>query len=73
MSKIINENPIDSTIAVVSHGGLINMLFDSFLRLPVIAHVYTETGDTGIHEWRTDGTNRGIIHVNLQKHLESLQ
>jgi len=73
LSKIIYENPIDSTIAVFSHGGLINQLFNSFLRLPITSNnVYTHCGDTGIHEWRTDGNNRGIIHVNLQKHLENL-
>ena len=70
LSKIINENPIDYTIAVVSHGGLINMLFNSFLRLPVTSNnVWLSTGDTGIHEWRIDGNSRGIVHVNLQKHL----
>jgi 2,3-bisphosphoglycerate-dependent phosphoglycerate mutase len=74
LSKIINENPIDYTIAVVSHGGLIGQLFQSFIRSPVtVSNIYIGgTGDTGIHEWRTDGNRRGIIHVNLQKHLESL-
>ena len=74
LSKIINENPIDDTIAIISHNGLIGQLFLSFIQSPVVAsNVYIgRTGDTGIHEWRTDGKNRGIIHVNLQKHLESL-
>jgi len=73
LSRIINENPIESTIAVFSHGGLINQLFNSFLRLPVTSnHVYLHSGDTGIHEWRTDGHNRGIIHINLQHHLKNL-
>ena len=73
LSKILNENPMDSTIAVFSHGGLINQFFNSFLRLPVTSNnIYLQTGDTGIHEWRIDGTNRGIIYVNLQKHLENL-
>jgi len=74
LSKIINEHSMDATIAVFSHGGLINQLFNSFLRLPVTSNnVYLHSGDTGIHEWRTDGNSRGIIHVNLQKHLENLQ
>jgi 2,3-bisphosphoglycerate-dependent phosphoglycerate mutase len=74
LSKIINENPMDSTIVVVSHGGLIGQLFQSFLKLPVSSsNIYLGgIGDTGIHEWRTDGNKRGIIHVNLQKHLENL-
>jgi len=73
LSKLINENPSDSTVAVFSHGGLINQLFNSFLRLPVASNnVHLPTGDTGIHEWRTDGNSRWIIHTNLQKHLENL-
>ena len=73
LSKIINENPMESTIVVISHGGLINQLFNSFLRLPVTSNnAWLSNGDTGIHEWRADGYSRGIIHINLQKHLEGL-
>ena len=36
LSKIINENPTDSTIAVISHGGLIGQLFQSFFNVTVI-------------------------------------
>ena len=72
LSRILNENPADSTIAVVSHGGLINQLFNSFLRLPVTSNtVYIPSGDTGIHEWRVDGNSRWIINTNLQKHLDA--
>jgi len=71
LSKIINENPMDHTIAVVSHNGLIGRLFQSFIQSPITgSNVYIgRTGDTGIHEWRVDGDRRGIIHVNLQEHL----
>jgi 2,3-bisphosphoglycerate-dependent phosphoglycerate mutase len=72
LSKIINENPINSTIAIVSHGGMINMLFQSFLKLPVTSSVYIPTGDTGIHEWRTDRNSQRIIYINQQQHLERL-
>lgn len=73
LSRIINENPPSSTIAIVSHGILIWNLGYSFLRLPVTSnHVRFPIGDTGIHEWHIDGENRTIVHVNLQKHLEYL-
>lgn len=73
LSKIIYENPMDSIIAIVSHGGLIGKLFDSFLRLPFTGGTtWIPNGDTGIHEWQIDGNNRGIIHVNLQEHLKNL-
>lgn len=35
LSKIISENDYDSIIAIVAHGGIINMLFRSFLELPL--------------------------------------
>lgn len=73
LSRLINENPPDSTIAVVSHGLLIWNLCHSFLRLPVTSnHIKFPIGDTGIHEWHIDGENRTVVHVNLQRHLENL-
>jgi len=73
LSKLINENPPDSTIAVVSHGLLIWNLGYSFLRLPVTSnHVRFPIGDTGIHEWYISGESRSIIHVNLKDHLRDL-
>jgi 2,3-bisphosphoglycerate-dependent phosphoglycerate mutase len=73
LSKILNENPTDSTVAIFSHGLLIGNLFNSFLRLPVTSNnIWFSTGDTGVHEWRVDGDKRNIIHVNLQYHLEGL-
>ncbi len=74
LSRLLNENPPDSTIAVVSHGLLIWNLGYSFLRLPVTSnYVRFPIGDTGIHEWHIDGENRTVVHVNLQRHLENLQ
>lgn len=73
LSRLINENPPDSTIAVISHGLFIYNLGYSFLRLPVTSnHVRFPIGDTGIHEWYIDGENRTIVHVNMQEHLKSL-
>jgi len=72
LSKIINENPLSHTIAVISHNGLIGQLFKSFIGAPLASsNVYIgKTGDTGIHEWRINGDKREILHVNLQRHLE---
>jgi len=71
LSKIINGNPPDSTVAIVSHNGLIMRLFQSFINAPPVSGIYIgRTGDTGIHVWRINGERREIVHVNLQKHLE---
>ena len=69
LSRIINENPPDMKIAVVSHGGMINMLFRSFLELPVNSEITISCGDTGIHHWKISGNKRRIISINSQVHL----
>jgi len=70
LSKIISENPADSTIAVVSHGGTINQLYRAFLRLPVDVQMFWNTSDTGLHEWTVNGEMRRIIRSNSTAHLD---
>ena len=36
LSKIINETPADYTVAVISHNGLINRLFQSYIKSPLV-------------------------------------
>lgn len=59
-------------IAVVSHGGLIHMLFRAFLNLPVNSDIWLASGDTGIHCWRVKGNLRQVIFSNSLKHLDGL-
>ena len=70
LSKIIHENPNDSTILAVSHGGMISQLFRCFMKLPVDEKVFIHSGDTGIHHLKIseDGT-RVIAFINRQEHL----
>lgn len=67
-SKILSEN----TIAIVSHGGMINQLFRSFLRLPVDSDVILRMGDTGVHLWKVTETARRILFSNSGVHLPAL-
>ena len=69
LSKIIAENDTDSTIAVVSHGGMINQLYQAFLKLPVSSRMAFVTGDTGIHEWLIKGEERYVLKANDTTHL----
>jgi 2,3-bisphosphoglycerate-dependent phosphoglycerate mutase len=69
LSKIIYEYPFDKRIAIISHGGMINMLFKSFLKLPVNCDVSISTADTGIHLWKVDEDKRHIVFLNSTKHL----
>lgn len=72
LSKIINENDLDSTIAIVGHGGIISKLLNSFLELPVNSQVLFSTGDTGIHHLQIRNRLRRIIFANSQMHLQCL-
>ena len=68
LSKIISENDESSTVAVVSHGGMINQLYRSFLRLPVDSEFFFYSGDTGIHEWQINGNSRSVVRANFVSH-----
>jgi 2,3-bisphosphoglycerate-dependent phosphoglycerate mutase len=75
LSKIIYENPMDAKIAVVSHGGMINRLFQCFLGLPITADTVLYSGDTGIHHWRIPADNRTARHIvftNRLLHIENI-
>ncbi len=69
LSKIIEENDINSTIAIVSHGGMINQLYQAFLKLPVTSGMSFVTGDTGIHEWLIKDEERYVLRANSMTHL----
>lgn len=74
-SRFIHEYEKDeniSRICIVAHGGMINMLFRSFMMLPVNTDTYISTGDTGIHLWKINDSDRRIIFLNKQEHLLGL-
>ncbi len=68
LSKLIWETDEDSTVAVVTHGGMINQLYRAFFRLPLDAEVQFRTGDTGIHEWLINGNSRILVKANYVPH-----
>jgi 2,3-bisphosphoglycerate-dependent phosphoglycerate mutase len=70
LSKITNENNDDDTIAVISHGGMINMLFKCFIESPVNCQISISNSDTGIHHWKIRGRKKEIILCNGREHLQ---
>lgn len=56
-------------IALVSHGGMINMLFRCFLELPMGVDISLNSGDTGIHLWEITTERRRVIFTNSREHL----
>ena len=74
LSKLlfVHRNQSDlRRICIVSHGGMINMLFHSLMNLPFRSEISLATGDTGIHLWRIDGSRKRIVFSNAQEHLRS--
>ena len=73
LSRLIHENYGDSTIAVFTHGGMINQLCRAFLRLPVDSDISWQTGDTGLHEWLLQPGMRRICMSNSISHTEGIR
>lgn len=69
ISKIINTYPSNSIIAIITHGGMINMLFRSLLGLSVTSKLEISTGDTCVHHLRIQNDSIQIIFCNLKEHL----
>lgn len=69
--KILNENDLNSTIAIVSHGGMINQLYHVFLGLPIESKIFFGTGDTGIHEWLIKN-EKYILKANYVEHIRDI-
>lgn len=68
LSKLIAENNENSTVAVVTHGGMITQLYRAFFRLPLGPEFVFRTGDTGIHEWLISGSSRILVKANFIPH-----
>lgn len=68
-SRLLSQSRVGQWILIVSHGQMINMLFQCFLRLPLDETVYLATGDTGIHCWEVWARRRKVVFANSQVHL----
>lgn len=70
LSQLLAENGEQSTVAVVTHGGLINQLYRAFFRLPVDGEYFFFTGDAGLHEWAVTGKTRCVVKANFLAYFE---
>lgn len=69
-SRLLATEPAPRRLAIVTHGGVIQMLLLCFLSLPLDSPVRTRTLDAGIHLWRVDQAERRLLLANVQTHLE---
>ena len=68
LSKLLSENEDNSTVAVVTHGGMINQLYRAFFKLPVDSNYFFWTGDACIHEWLIHKDSRILVRANYAPH-----
>lgn len=59
----------DRRILIITHGGTINMIIQSFLNMPIKNNIGICSGDTGIHILRVNGKDRIIVSLNGMEHL----
>ena len=71
LNRIVTENNSDDTVAVVSHGGMINQLYHALLGLPVESDFFFCTGDTGVHAWLLKDSGKFIVCANDRSHLQN--
>lgn len=72
LSKVLSETGPDGTVAIVTHGGMVNQLYRAFLRLPVDSDICFAAGDTGIHEWMITNDRRIIVKSNMTAHTTGI-
>ena len=72
LSRVISESQTDETIAIVSHGGMINQLYRSFFNMPVDCKFFFNTADTGIHIWNLTEKERRVIKANFDEHTNGI-
>ncbi len=72
LARIISEAKQDETIAVVSHGGMINQLYRSLFEMPVDCINFFNTSDTGIHIWSLTDSERRVIKANFDEHTKRI-
>lgn len=72
LERVLSETGEEETVAIVSHGGMVNQLYHAFLRLPVEDGCRFATGDTGVHLWRSRGNERIVMFSNMTGHTEGI-
>ncbi len=76
LSEIISDNMKsnqEGCVAIVTHGGMINRLYHTFLKMRAEDEIFFPTDDTGIHYWYINNENcRYVIKSNMTEHLKDI-
>jgi 2,3-bisphosphoglycerate-dependent phosphoglycerate mutase len=69
-SFIKNASKEYNTIAIVTHGGMISRIMESFLGLPFVSDTFFKTEDTGIHLLEYTEHGKVVVFSNSYSHLD---
>lgn len=69
VKRLMAENPAESTIVVVSHGGMINQIFGYLFDMPIGKNYFIGTSDTGFHLIKIEPERSMVIFTNCTVHL----
>ena len=72
LARILSEAKPDETVAIVSHGGMINQLYRSLFEMPIDCKFFFNTADTGIHIWSVSERERRVIKANFDEHTKGI-
>lgn len=72
LARVISETHADETVAIVSHGGMINQLYRSLFEMPIDCKFFFNTADTGIHIWSVSDTERRVVKANYDEHIKGI-
>jgi 2,3-bisphosphoglycerate-dependent phosphoglycerate mutase len=70
-SKIMALRDNYKRIAIVTHGGMISRIIESFIGLPFVNNLFFKTEDTGIHLLEYTEKGRVVHFSNSFSHLEN--
>lgn len=68
--ELIEKYPHDSRICIVTHGGMLNMIFRAMMKLPVASKFSIGCGDTCVSKFRYSERGCHIYYANSQEHLK---
>lgn len=60
-----------NTVAIITHGGVINQLYRTMLGLPIKGQQLFGTGDTGIHLWSVSREGIVVVKANMMEHISA--
>lgn len=72
LARVISESQADETIAIVSHGGMINQLYRSLFEMTIDCKFFFNTADTGIHVWNLTDTEKRVVKANFDEHTKGI-